>query len=71
MNMDKKLNELPSIADEMMSGVQAGEQLKTGIYQKVKDKTEIRFRPLRAIPALCCALIVLVGAVWGIPQLLK
>ena len=38
MNMDKKLNELPSIADEMMSGVEAGEQLKTGIYQKVKDK---------------------------------
>ena len=71
MNMDKKLNELPSIADEMMSGVEAGEQLKAGIYQKVKDKTEIRFRPLRAIPALCCALIVLVSAVWGIPQLLK
>lgn len=71
MNTDKKLSALPSIADEMLSGVKAGEELRERIYKKAEAKTEIRFRPLRAVPALCCALAVFLGAVWGIPQLLK
>lgn len=71
MNMDERLKDLPQIADEMLSNVQAGPALKQKILDKASDKTTICFRPLRAIPALCCALVVLGAAVFGMPYLIN
>ena len=70
MNIEEKLNRLPEIADKMLSNVQAGPALKEKIVEKAKRGQEIRFRPLRAVPALCCAALLLVAFTFGIPGLL-
>lgn len=71
MNMDERLGSLPKIADEMLSDVQAGPQLKARILTKAAKGSEVRFRPLRATPAFCCALVIVTAAVWGIPSMLR
>lgn len=70
MNIEEKLNHLPEIADEMLSNVQAGPALKEKIVEKAKGGQAIRFKPLRAVPALCCAALLLVAFTFGIPNLL-
>lgn len=70
MNIDEKLNRLPEIADEMLSNIKAGPELKEKIVEKAKDARAIRFRPLRAIPALCCAALLVCAFTFGIPGLL-
>lgn len=71
--MDEMLKKLPETADSMMNGVEAGQELKNRIYQKAQGTEEktVRFRPARAIPAICCALVFVFCIVYAVPSLVR
>lgn len=58
-NVEERLRQLPEMASS--AGLQADEALKRRIMQAARGKTQGRARARRLIPALCCALALLVG----------
>ena len=66
-NLEKQLQNLPDTVSEMMADVVMPQSAKAEILQKVEAKKQIRFRPLRAIPALCAACLLLMFSVFGFP----
>lgn len=59
-HVEERLRELPQIADS--TGLQANAALKQRILAAANGKKQARRRTLRLVPALCCAVAVLVGA---------
>lgn len=58
-HVEERLRELPQIADS--TGLQANEALKRRIMRAADEKTHKKKRALRLVPAMCCALAVLIG----------
>ena len=59
-HVEERLRELPQIADS--TGLQANAALKRRILDAANGKKQQKKRALRLVPALCCAVAVLVGA---------
>ncbi len=69
----KNLDQLPEVVNETLGGLTAGQNLKLRIEKAVQPsaQTPVRRRARAWIPALACALVVALGAVFAVPALMR
>ena len=69
----KNLDQLPEVVNETLGGLTAGQNLKLRIEKAVQPSAQlpVRRRARAWIPALTCALVVALGAVFAVPALMR